>query len=70
MQPIRNSQVLAAPIKRSRAPRMSLQAFDISVREELKGKRCLWVPRLAPYEYAGGIRYGSVRSIKFAERAA
>ena len=48
-----------------RAARMSVKAFNAAVHAELNGNRCLHVPRLAPFEYAGGIRYGSVRSIKF-----
>lgn len=51
----------------ARPTRASLgdDAFAIALKEEFKSLRCLHVPPLAPYEYAGAIRYGSVRSIKF-----
>lgn len=44
---------------------LSQDAFVIVLREEYKSMRCLHIPRLAPTEYAGTIRYGSVRSLKF-----
>jgi len=44
---------------------MSDHAFAIALKEEYKSLRCLHKPRLAPFEYAGAIRYGSVRSLKF-----
>ena len=44
---------------------MSDEAFAKALAEEYRSPRCLKEPRLAPTEYSGAIRYGSVRSVKF-----